>query len=75
MQFPVSFPLINDRVIIRFWHDKTIRSECIGEIPELPNDLVNYNVPSIHAKGGILKTRWVNIYGKLPLCERNKGWF
>jgi len=47
MKFPLFYPILNDRIVIRVWDNRRMLSNIyIGSVPEVPseNDQFNINV-------------------------------
>ncbi|EAR93381.2 C2 domain protein (macronuclear) [Tetrahymena thermophila SB210] len=73
MVFPVFFPVYNDKIVIRVWDSRTLRSDnFIAAIPEKPNENDWFNINTLHSRGGTMSFRWFHLYG-VPLPERPEG--
>lgn len=69
MVFPVFFPIMNDKIIIKLWDQHMLGDSLIGNIPEnLLNDL-SFDLNYLQSAGGTIPFKWVNLYG-IPKNER-----
>lgn len=68
--FPITFPLNNDKIVIRVWDKRVCMSDTfIGQIPEFPQENDFFNITYLQSKGGVLPYRWFSLYG-IPKGER-----
>lgn len=73
LSFPVSTPILNDRITIRVWdYRPRSRDKLVATLPEVPNDHDYYNISNLISRGGVLPCRWCNLYG--PSEEEDTIW-
>lgn len=73
MMFPVYYPVLNDKIVLRMWHSEERSSDqFIGNIPEVPKHNDFFNITKLISMGGRMAAKWINIYC-IPPPERNKG--
>ena len=62
MQFPITFPLMHDKIVMRIWDKNRIMADTfIARIPEKPEDNDFFNITSLQSRGNSLPFRWVRI--------------
>lgn len=60
LQFPCFLPLLNDKIIMRIWDQRTgLPDIFIANIPEMASETDYFNINSLLAKGGNMPYRWV----------------
>ena len=69
LSFPVYFPILNNKITIRVWHETNAvsRNVYIANIPEHPNQSDLFNITQLMANDGRMAVRWINLYGTEPL--------
>ena len=72
MQFPITSPILNNKITMRLWSDGGTFSAnpFIANIPEHPCDNDFFNISKLLASDGRMAARWFNLYGVDPK-ERN----
>lgn len=74
LRYPVQFPLLNDKIVMKCWHRRTMMSDIfIANIPENPFVDGWFNVNYLQSTGGNLPFTWINFYG-IPVEERS-SWY
>lgn len=74
LKYPVSFPLLNDKIVMKCWHRRAMLSDVfIANIPENPFIDGWFNVNYLQSTGGNLPFTWISMYG-IPQEDR-LGWF
>ena len=71
LRYPVTFPLSNDKIVMKCWHEGTFMSPdvFIANAPENPFIDGWFNVNFLQSTGGNLPFTWINMYG-IPQDER-----
>ena len=70
MKYPVQFPLLNDKIVMKCWHKSRFLSDIlIANIPENPFVDGWFNINFLQSTGGNLPFTWINMYG-IPPDER-----
>lgn len=66
-KYPVSFPLLNDKIVMKCWHERSFISDIfMANIPENPFVDGWFNVNYLQSTGGNLPFTWINMYGIPP---------
>lgn len=77
LQFPIFYPILNDKITMRIWSKQTMLSKniYIANIPEHPNMFDQFNLTKLFSQDGRMPARWINLYGTSPLerSDRTKG--
>lgn len=60
MQFPVSFPVMHDKIVMRVWDKGRVLADTfIARVPERIEDNDYFNINSLQSRGGTMAFRWV----------------
>lgn len=60
MQFPVTFPLMHDKIVMRIWDKSRFGADTfLARIPEKAEDNELFNITSLQSRGGTMPFRWV----------------
>jgi hypothetical protein len=77
LQFPIYYPILNDKITMRIWSKQSGLSKniYIANIPEHPNMFDNFNLTKIFTSDGRMPPRWINLYGTAPMerSDKTKG--
>lgn len=68
LKFPVSYPSLNDKIVMKAWDYSKMRDTFIGNIPENPFIDSWFNINYLQSTSNFPFT-WINIYG-IPINER-----
>ena len=75
MVFPVHFPIMNDKVLIKVWDYSMLTDTFIANAPENPLDDLSFDLNYLQSAGGTIPFKWVNLYG-IPKEDRQvKNYF
>jgi hypothetical protein len=69
MVFPVHFPIMNDKVVMKLWDQKLLGDIFIANVPENPFEDLSFDLNYLQSAGGTIPFKWVNLYG-IPKEER-----
>lgn len=70
LRYPVSFPLQNDKIVMKCWHRRPMLSDVfIANIPENPFVDGWFNINFLQSTGGNLPFTWICMYG-IPENDR-----
>lgn len=70
--FPVHFPLMNDKVVMKLWDQAALGDIFIANVPENPFEDLAFDLNYLQSAGGTIPFKWVNLYG-IPKAERQVG--
>lgn len=63
MLFPCYFPVLNEKIILRIWHQRSRGADnFIADIPEFPEPNDFFNISKLISMGGRMAAKWVNHY-------------
>lgn len=71
--FPIAFPQLNDKIILKMWKKGLMSDTFYGNIPENPFFENKFHINYLQAAGGNMPFTWVNLYG-IPEHERSGWW-
>lgn len=69
MVFPVHFPIMNDKVVMKLWDQNMLGDQFIANVPENPFEDLSFDLNYLQSAGGTIPFKWVNLYG-IPKNER-----
>jgi hypothetical protein len=69
MVFPVHFPIMNDKVVMKLWDQSMLGDVFIANVPENPFEDLSFDLNYLQSAGGTIPFKWVNLYG-IPKNER-----
>ena len=66
--FPITYPILNDKIQMRLWSKVSGLSanHYIANIPEHPSSSDYFNISKLLASDGRMTSRWINLYGPEP---------
>lgn len=71
MIFPVYYPVLNDKIILRMWNlESQAADQFIGGLPEFTTKNDFFNISKLISIGGRMPAKWINVYC-IPPLERN----
>ena len=72
LQFPITYPILNDKITSRIWSktDGLSPNIFIANIPEHPQEGDFFNLSKLQSSDGRMPARWINLYG-VPPKERS----
>lgn len=77
LQFPIYYPILNDKITMRIWFWKSGLSSntFLANIPEQPGPSDSFNLSKLFASDRRMPPRWINLYGTRPeeRSGRTKG--
>lgn len=71
LKFPVSYPSLNDKIVMKGWDESKFGDSFIANIPENPFIDSWFNINYLQSTSNFPFT-WINMYG-IPLDERVGG--
>ena len=73
LQFPITLPLLNDKIIIKMWDQKFASSTFYANVPENPLYENKFHINYLQSTGGNMPFTYINLYG-IPEHERDGWW-
>jgi hypothetical protein len=74
LQFPISLPLLNDKIIIKMWNKKNFATDTFyANVPENPFYENKFHINYLQSTGGNMPFTYINLYG-IPEHERDGWW-
>ena len=69
MVFPVHFPIMNDKIVMKVWDQHVLGDTFIANVPENPLEDLSFDLNYLQSAGGTIPFKWINLYG-IPKEER-----